>query len=396
MRNTKSPNSARRVEKLRVSSAGGDALRIARWLRRAHHRGSNPPQPCETRCMARWLVFLLCAGLLRAQQPETLLYDVESSILSRDLADCLRCSRTARRQCAGPAARVADAGFGADRKPGADMAAADVGIRLCSTSCHSAIGGRTTRPDVALMTARLAQVNRGSVISALRGSTVRIAAAGGTAGPSSSAYFYFFAASVDARLLGNPELLVLGRPFWRGNAGSTEYWFTLARPDLLIVANNRDLLAAVLGRVLNGSSTRALPAALPEWSEVDQRERRCGGSRHFASSPEGSGIALSLGATQKLELRCLCTSRPVAPQADFSDLAAAKGSVGARDRTQLPLETTSLSFAFGLLGLGEIQMIRRGIAALLCVLVTQERQALRSRRSKRRICSPWRRIAIRN
>ncbi len=211
-----------------------------------------------------------------------------------------------------------------------------------------AIGERNPRPDVVLMTGRLARLNGGAVVNALRGSAVRFAAAGGTA--SSMVYFYFFDVNLNPRLFGNPELLILGRPFWRADAGG-EVWFTLARPDLLVLAASRDLAAAILGRVLNGSSTRALPASLPEWSEVD-RQAPLWGLAHFASSAESRGLVLGLDAAQKLELRCLCASRPAAPQADFQSTQVRKGLWVLRSDI-LSRGDAPLSFAFAQLGLGE-------------------------------------------
>ena len=312
------------------------------------------PKPGDTRAMGRWLVLFLCAGFLEAQSPRTespqlLVNDVETSILSRDLVGAYDAS-----------ARLDDtvqAMFRVFQMRDGEVVANQL-LTWLPRAAEAfvfdqrafVIGEKTARAEGALLSGRLARLNGGAVVSALRGSTVRLAAAGSWAAPSSVAYFYFFDANLNARLFGNPELLILGRPFWRDDSGA-EVWFTLARPDLLIVANSRDLAAAILGRVLNGSSTRALPAALPEWSEVD-RQAPLWGVAHVGSSADSRGITLSLDAAQKLEIRCLCSSRPAAPEADFQSAQPRRGlwvlrsDIGSRGEAPL-------SFALGLLGLGD-------------------------------------------
>ena len=59
-------------------------------------------------------------------------------------------------------------------------------------------------------------------------------------------------------------------------------WIALARPDMLILTNRKDLLDEILERVANGSKTRALPAVLPEWAQTD-RSSPFWGLRHYTS-----------------------------------------------------------------------------------------------------------------
>jgi hypothetical protein len=59
-------------------------------------------------------------------------------------------------------------------------------------------------------------------------------------------------------------------------------WIALARPDLLILVNQKELLNEILERILHGSQTRALPAALPEWTQVD-RTTPFWGLRHYTT-----------------------------------------------------------------------------------------------------------------
>jgi hypothetical protein len=303
--------------------------------------------------MRRWLLLFWCAALLQAQSPrpetpEPLLNEVETSILNRDLVAAYD-----------SAARLDDT-VQAMLRASQSRDAASVANQMLTWLPPASeafifdqrpfvVGERAPRPDVAILTSRLARLNGGAVLGALRGSTVRLAAAGGSA-PAAVAWFYLFDAGVNPRLFGNPELLILGRPFWRGDS-LADLWFTLARPDLLVVASGRDLAAAIVGRVLNGSSTRALPPTLPEWSEVD-RQAPLWGLAHFGSSAEIHGITLSLDAAQKLEIRCECPTRPPVPQADFQSAQPRRGlwvlhsDLGSRGEAPL-------FFALGLLGLGD-------------------------------------------
>jgi hypothetical protein len=109
-------------------------------------------------------------------------------------------------------------------------------------------------------------------------------------------YLYFLDAPLD---LPGPSESIRGRPVWRAVAQidsgapfrpgvertkrDDENWIALARPDLMILTNNRNLLSNVLDRILDGSQTRALPLSLPEWKQVDRRAPFWA-LRHYASS----------------------------------------------------------------------------------------------------------------
>jgi hypothetical protein len=96
-------------------------------------------------------------------------------------------------------------------------------------------------------------------------------------------YFYFFAQPFDESLLGAREALIGQHAIWRSTAkveesqpGSRsrrpierESWLAAPRPDLLILATSRDVLAAILERMDKPSESLALPLDLAEWSEID-------------------------------------------------------------------------------------------------------------------------------
>jgi hypothetical protein len=172
-------------------------------------------------------------------------------------------------------------------------------------------------------------------------------------------YFYFFAEPVD---LGTPDESIANHSAWRGVAQinttkpgppfppprtsrEDENWIAQARADVLVLSNRKDLLAEVLGRMDHGSSARALPASLPEWSEVD-RDASFWGLRHYTEAsrppqgdwryaaaflPEPDGAAV--GATvrfyaksQSLEIRYL------------SPAQLAKGSVAESMRSSFQID----------------------------------------------------------
>ena len=282
--------------------------------------------------MRRIAALLLSAGLLSAQQPETLLNDVDASVLNRDVT----------------AAYDAAVRLDADVQALLRASRADVANQVLSwvpPAWESFVLDR--RPfrigdSGTPLTVPLASLRKGA------GARVRTAAAAGTPSvPGSAAYFYFLESAMDARSLGTPDLQILGRPFWRADSGG-DAWFTLARPDLLIVAGTRDLAAAILGRVLNGSITRALPSALPEWREID-RQAPLWGLRHTVDATGTRGITLSLDAGQRLEVRCLCSSLPSATPAAFQ-IAQPRAAYWIL-RAEASGDT-SLAYALGLLGFG--------------------------------------------
>jgi hypothetical protein len=195
------------------------------------------------------------------------------------------------------------------------------------------------QPAIAYSLDRLAVLDSGKIYRALSSRTVRMvmAATRGVRHPSTSAipsvignqdiaYFYFFAEAVD---LGAADERIENRPVWRGVAQidsgepfrphverttrEDENWIALAKPDLLVLSNRKALLAEILGRMQQESSTRALPPSLPEWQEV-ARDASFWGLRHYTEvsrpkqgesgfeaaelpQPDGS----SVGATVRLD-----------------------------------------------------------------------------------------------
>jgi hypothetical protein len=108
-----------------------------------------------------------------------------------------------------------------------------------------------------------------------------------------------------------------------------ESWVALARPDLLVLTNKKDLLREILDRIANGSKSRALPADLPEWSQVD-RTASFWAIRHYSAQskpkpeergfqnaelPQPDGAALGVAVQfdtegQRLEIRYLSEAKP--------------------------------------------------------------------------------------
>jgi hypothetical protein len=200
------------------------------------------------------------------------------------------------------------------------------------------MGATAGRPDAAYVSGRL------SFFGGLRGRTVRIAAAGemqirdragvamtipATMPDAGLVYFYFLAENLDADSVGAREPDMLGRPVWRiaarPRSRDDEMWMALARPDVLVAANSRELLADVMDQAVKGSTARALPASLAEWAEVDRSapvwalrhysdpgdrhdatNPRTTGSRLFQTDPGAAGIAVSFDpGRQTLDIRYL-------------------------------------------------------------------------------------------
>lgn len=126
-------------------------------------------------------------------------------------------------------------------------------------------GSIAERAIVSYSSDRLTAQNEGRFVDLLKGHTVRLvmAAARGIPVPASSIpgpmtahdaiYFYFLA---DAW---NPEPhedeTIEGRPAWQLAGREDKNWIALARPDLLILSNQRDLLAGVLREMKNPNAT---------------------------------------------------------------------------------------------------------------------------------------------
>jgi len=200
------------------------------------------------------------------------------------------------------------------------------------------IGNTAGRPDAAYVSGRL------SSITGLRGRAVRIAAVSETqirdrsgvaltvpAAPpdAGTVYFYFLAENFDADAPGTREPELLGRPVWRifarPRSREDETWLALARSDLLVAANSRELLADVMDRIMKGTTARALPASLPEWTEIDRSapvwalrhfsdpgehydatNPRTSGSRLFQSDSGAAGLTISFDpGKQALDIRYL-------------------------------------------------------------------------------------------
>jgi hypothetical protein len=165
------------------------------------------------------------------------------------------------------------------------------------------------------------------------------------------AYFYFFSQAIE---LPPHDEDILGRPVWRATAKvdagepsrrglerrqrDDANWIALARPELLILSNRKDLLSEILSRIANGSRTRALPARLAEWAHIDLNSPFCGLRRYTVTSkpkagqrgclaaeiPEpdcdATGVTVRFdAATQRLEVRYL-SERPLAQAGPGSTL----------------------------------------------------------------------------
>ncbi|MGC9945240.1 MAG: hypothetical protein ABSF64_02490 [Bryobacteraceae bacterium] len=220
------------------------------------------------------------------------------------------------------------------------------------------------RPIQLFCVDRLIALNEGNIYRALGRHTVRLVVAaagqirrGEFGGPPSLAvqdvaYFYFFADAVE---LPQPDESLQGKPVWHASAKvlssfitepgvapaqrEDENWIGLARPDLLIVAHRRELLAQILRQIAGGQRSHALPTDLPEWRQVD-RSAPFWGLRHLAAQPQPAREqppyvaqiprleGFATGATvrfdpvrQRLEIRYL-TEAPMPPRGGGPDLLA--------------------------------------------------------------------------
>lgn len=182
------------------------------------------------------------------------------------------------------------------------------------------------RPIQLLCVDRLIALNGGSVYRALSGHTVRLVVAAarqirqgvfGNPAPAAEqdvAYFYFFADTVE---LPQPNESLQEKPVWHASAKvisayiaepgvapaqrDDENWIALARPDLLIVAHRRELLAQILRQIAGGQSSHALPTDLPEWRQVD-RSASFWGLRLYTAQPKPAREAPVLGPAQLPQL----------------------------------------------------------------------------------------------
>lgn len=155
-------------------------------------------------------------------------------------------------------------------------------------------------------TAGLLPASLSGLSGVLRGHRARLAVA--LASGASSAAFLFLDGALEPAAFGASGEGILGRPVWRVNG-----FTTLARPDLLISASSRELLTGIVLNVLKGSATRALPASLPEWGEVD-RTAPVWGLRHSGGV---AGIAMKFDpARQTLEVRYLSSAGRLAAGLD--------------------------------------------------------------------------------
>jgi hypothetical protein len=178
------------------------------------------------------------------------------------------------------------------------------------------------RPNLVYVTDRLRALDSGRVWKSFSGRTIRLAMFGArdfkfessstpaVAPQGDFVYFYFFDGPIDLAALPDPDTTVTGKPVWTA-AGlkQDEHWYSLAKPDLLILATRKASLDAVLKRVAGEPGARALPDSLPEWRLVD-RSAGFQGLRHA----EKEGAALSYDVlNEKLEIRRITSESPVTP-----------------------------------------------------------------------------------
>ncbi len=187
---------------------------------------------------------------------------------------------------------------------------------------------------------RLMRANGGDIYKSLAGRTIRLTVATmgnirssvmsvpGTLPHGDAAWFFFLTEPVDPKVLGPPtDRIDDGRLMWRveepepnpyGEPASSqkpdEGWLALAKPDVLVLASSRDLLAGLLQAVAAPAKTRALPDTLPEWKQVDMKVS-VWGIRHYSapagrrdtSNPRltdpdnGKGDATAVGATVRYD-----------------------------------------------------------------------------------------------
>ena len=175
-------------------------------------------------------------------------------------------------------------------------------------------------PQVSL-TERLASVANGRFFAALNGQTVRFAAAGlsnlrarSTSIPAvmpdaDGAWFYFLSASVNSDAFGQPGELIGNRPVWRATSRgprADEGWLALVRPDILVLATDRNIVAGILARTSKPSALRALPAELTEWSQIDTNASAFGLRHYPAPQDRASGLTFAWNSTlRRVEIRYL-------------------------------------------------------------------------------------------
>jgi hypothetical protein len=162
----------------------------------------------------------------------------------------------------------------------------------------------------------------------------------GFAGSEDVVYFYFFADAVDLppaddSIQGHPALRATAQildflhkePLKEPPQKEDENWLVLARPDLLLLSNRREMLVQILDGMAGGSKARALPADLPEWGHVD-RTASFWGLRHYSAKskpirgqrgfdaaelplPDAAATGVTVqfdGSKQRLEIHYLSTN----------------------------------------------------------------------------------------
>jgi hypothetical protein len=169
--------------------------------------------------------------------------------------------------------------------------------------------GLYAKPIQRFSTDRLAAAGEGKIYGALAGRTIRMVASGATGyqenreilmtpGPQTLrevVYFYLLNERFDAP---PADETIENRPVWKASAKIVDWtqrrpgreppkidddnWIALARPDLLILANRREVLSAMLARIGKSAESRALPDDLAEWRLVN-RAASFWGLRHYSA-----------------------------------------------------------------------------------------------------------------
>jgi hypothetical protein len=180
------------------------------------------------------------------------------------------------------------------------------------------------------LTERLAAIGNGRFFSALNGETIGLAAAGlsnlrprgGASSAAASAvmpdadgaWFYVLSAPAGTEAFGQPSESIENRPVWRALSRAPraeESWIALVRPDLLVMATSRNVLAGILARAAKPGSSRALPANLTEWAQMDAGASAFG-LRHYAVAGEMTGLTFAWDAASKrVDLRGLTHAESV-------------------------------------------------------------------------------------
>jgi hypothetical protein len=340
--------------------------------------------------MVRLLVFLLFVSGIPAQTPPpdlgTLIRDVRSAIGKGDLVTA---SELANNLDDGVQARLHNWMIRDARQRVAEVLTwiPNGTETLLVDQQPFVIGNTAGRPDVAYLAGRL---------NPLRGRTVRIAAAAesqirdrsgttltvpATPPEAGVVSFYFLAENLEGAGPGVREQDLLGHPVWRftlrARSVEDETWFALPRPDLLVAANSRELLADVMDRVIKGAAARALPASLPEWAEVDRTapvwalrhysdtgdrrdatNPRTAGSRLFQSDPGAAGVTFNFDpARQTLDIHYLSRTDRLGAyieqmlnrqfQADRSQPGVWRLKSNLREHGQFPLDLAMTMLGFG-------------------------------------------------